>query len=77
MNESIVVDVRTIQPRDRHRRFFEVFDGLGTGESFLLLVDHDPKPLFYQLQAERPGQAALEPQEEGPEQWAIKVSKVG
>jgi uncharacterized protein (DUF2249 family) len=76
MTEPIVVDVRNMQPRERHPRIFEVFDGLGTGEAMLLLNDHDPKPLFYQLQAERPGQSVWEPQEEGPQRWAIRISKV-
>jgi uncharacterized protein (DUF2249 family) len=76
MNEPTVVDVRTMQPRDRHPRIFAVFDGLGAGQSMLLLNDHDPKPLFYQLQAERPGKAVWEPQEEGPERWAIRITKV-
>ena len=75
MAEPTIVDVRNMQPRDRHPRIFEVFDGLAGGEALLLLNDHDPKPLFYQLQAERPGQAVWEPQEEGPERWAIRISK--
>jgi len=75
MAEPIVVDVRAMQPRERHPRIFEVFDNLGEGESLLLLNDHDPKPLFYQLQAERPGESRWEPQEEGPERWAILISK--
>lgn len=77
MSEPIVIDVRTIQPRDRHPLFFKAFDGLAAGAAILLMNDHDPKPLFYQLQAERPGQAVWEPQEEGPEQWVIRVTKAG
>jgi uncharacterized protein (DUF2249 family) len=64
-----------MKPGERHPRIFQAFDGLAKGESMLLLNDHDPKPLFYQLQAERPGQSSWQPQEEGPERWAILISK--
>jgi uncharacterized protein (DUF2249 family) len=76
MAEPTIVDVRSMEPRERHPRIFAVFDALGAGEAMVLLNDHDPKPLFYQLQAERPGQSLWEPQEEGPERWSIRISKV-
>jgi uncharacterized protein (DUF2249 family)/iron-sulfur cluster repair protein YtfE (RIC family) len=69
------IDVRTIVPRERRPLIFSTFDGLQPGESFLLINDHDPKPLFYQLQAEREGQVVWEPQEEGPERWVIRLGK--
>jgi uncharacterized protein (DUF2249 family) len=49
------VDVRTIAPRDRHPLLFHTFDALESGTSFVLVNDHDPKPLYYQFQAERTG----------------------
>ncbi len=75
MAEIQELDVRTMVPRERHPRIFEVFDGLQAGEAFLLVNDHDPKPLFYQFQAERSGQVVWEPQEEGPERWVIRISR--
>lgn len=72
----VVVDVRAMVPRDRHPLIFSTFDRLVAGESMTLINDHDPKPLYYQLQAERPGQMAWEPQEEGPERWVIRIGKV-
>lgn len=71
-----VVDVRGMVPRDRHPRIFATFDGLPVGGALTLVNDHDPKPLFYQMQAERPGQIAWEPQEEGPERWVIRIARV-
>ena len=38
------LDVRTIQPRDRHPMIFNTFDALQPGESFELVNDHAPKP---------------------------------
>ncbi len=71
-----VVDVRDMVPRERHPLIFRTFDGLPVGSALMLVNDHDPKPLFYQMQAERPGQIAWEPQEEGPERWVIRIARV-
>lgn len=69
------IDVREIVPRERHPLIFRTFDDLAVGESFELINDHDPKPLYYQFQAERPGQLGWEYLEEGPDTWRVKVSK--
>lgn len=71
------VDVRTIVPRERHPLIFSTFDALAPGESFELVNDHDPKPLYYQLQAERPGQLAWNYLQQGPEVWRVQVGRVG
>ncbi|HRP46907.1 MAG TPA: DUF2249 domain-containing protein [Trueperaceae bacterium] len=49
------IDVRTIPPRERHPLLFKTFDDLEAGQSFELVNDHDPKPLYYQFQVERSG----------------------
>ena len=69
------LDVRKIQPRERHPLIFQTFDDLAPGEAFELVNDHDPKPLYYQFQAERSGQIDWTYLEEGPELWRVKVSK--
>ena len=69
------VDVRTIVPRERHPLIFNTFDALQPGEAFLLINDHDPKPLYYQFSAERQGQFSWEYLERGPETWQVKVGK--
>lgn len=69
------LDVRTIQPRERHPLIFQMFDALSAGSAFELVNDHDPKPLYYQLQAERPGQLAWEYLEQGPAVWRVRVGK--
>lgn len=69
------LDVRTIPPRERHPLIFRTFDELTPGSSFELLNDHDPKPLYYQLQAERAGQLNWAYLEQGPERWRVKVGK--
>lgn len=47
------LDVRDIAPANRHSMIFEAFDDLDAGEELLLINDHEPRPLFYELQAER------------------------
>jgi len=50
---------------------------MSVGDAILLINDHDPKPLFYQFQAERPGEVSWAPQEQGPERWVIRIERVG
>lgn len=71
------IDVRDMVPRERHPLIFRTFDELAAGESFELINDHDPKPLYYQFQAERPGQLDWEYLEQGPETWRVKISRSG
>lgn len=75
MSERQTIDVRTIIPRERHPLLFQTFDDLAAGESFELVNDHDPKPLYYQFMAERPGQLGWEYLEEGPETWRVVLTK--
>ncbi len=69
------VDVRTIAPRERHPLIFGSFDALQPGESLLLINDHDPKPLFYQFQAELPGAFTWDYVEQGPDVWQVAIGK--
>ena len=73
---STTVDVRTIIPRERHPLIFNTFRGLAPGEAFLLVNDHDPKPLYYQFAAEHAGQFVWEYQEQGPEVWRVRIGRV-
>ena len=69
------IDVRFIAPRERHPLIFDTFDHLDAGEALLLVNDHDPKPLFYQLQAEAKGEFTWDYLETGPEVWQVKIGK--
>jgi uncharacterized protein (DUF2249 family) len=71
-----IVDVREIPPRVRHPLIFDTFDGLASGESLVLVNDHEPRPLFYQFSIEREGQFTWEYLEEGPEVWRARIGKV-
>ncbi len=69
------IDVRSIIPRERHPRIFGTFHKLADGESFLLVNDHDPKPLFYQFQAELGQAFSWDYLESGPEVWRVRIGK--
>jgi uncharacterized protein (DUF2249 family) len=69
------LDVRTIQPRERHPMIFRTFDALKPGESFELVNDHNPQPLYYQFLHERPDLFDWEYREEGPEIWRVGITR--
>ena len=71
------VDVRQTPPPQRHPMIFGTFEALEPGESFELINDHDPKPLYYQFQAERPGQLDWQYLEQGPETWRVRITRAG
>lgn len=73
---NAILDIRTIPPRQRHPLIFEKFDNLPADTSFVLVNDHDPKPLWYQFQAERTGEFSWEYLEEGPEKWRVRIGRV-
>lgn len=75
-NEGVTIDVRDMIPRERHPLIFATFDELEAGEVMRLVNDHDPKPLYYQLMAERSGEAGWEYLENGPEVWQVRITKL-
>lgn len=69
------IDVRTIQPRERHPKIFAMANALAVGASFVIVNDHDPRPLHYQLQAEYPGQFSWNYLEAGPTVWRVQLGR--
>lgn len=74
-SDVVELDVREMPPRERHPRIFEVLDGLSAGSSLELTNDHDPKPLYYQIQMERPGKFDWHYLDEGPEVWRVRITR--
>jgi len=72
---SATIDVRPIEPRDKHTRIFALVDDLSAGETLTIINDHDPVPLKYQLEAEHPGQFTFNYVENGPTQWILEITK--
>ena len=71
-----VVDVRSIEPRDRHPLVFDTFDNLPAGQAMILVNDHDPKPLYYQFLHERTDQYDWTYLQEGPDEWRVRIVRL-
>ena len=50
---AATVMVPDFPPREKHPAIFNTFHSLQSGEIMQIINDHDPKPLYYQLIAER------------------------
>ena len=49
---SDTLDLRDVPPPQRHPKIHDAFEELESGEELVLVNDHEPKPLFYEMQAE-------------------------
>ncbi|MCC7532512.1 MAG: DUF2249 domain-containing protein [Bacteroidia bacterium] len=70
-----ILNVTVLVPRLKHPTIFARFDELQSGEHFILLNDHDPKPMYFQLLGERGDIFTWEYLEQGPQWWRIKIEK--
>ena len=69
------LDVRTVPPPQRHPLIFQTIAELEAGQGLELVNDHDPKPLYYQLEAEHAGQFSWDYLERGPETWRVRIGR--
>ena len=76
MTDKTTIDVRQTPPAQRHPLIFHTFEALLPGETFILINDHDPKPLYYQFHFERAGLFSWDYLEEGPMTWQVRIGKV-
>lgn len=74
-NGEAHLDVRTMAPARRHAVIFATFEALDSGQAFMLVNDHDPKPLYYQFAAEQPGKFTWTYLEQGPEVWRVRIGR--
>ncbi|QIK84059.1 DUF2249 domain-containing protein [Sanguibacter sp. HDW7] len=69
------LDVRNDVPQRRHELILQTYHDLQAGAAFELVNDHDPKPLWYQFDAEFPGQFTWDYLEQGPEVWRVRIGR--
>jgi uncharacterized protein (DUF2249 family) len=67
------LDLRELPPVQRHGLIFRTFRALAPGASFVIVNDHDPRPLLYQFQFEFAGAYEWFPWQAGPEAWVIEI----
>lgn len=70
-----ILDVRALIPKERHTIIFDTFEKLQPGTAFVLVNDHDPKPLYYQFQFEHQKEFSWDYLEQGPEVWRVRIGK--
>lgn len=75
MAEAKILDVRNLIPMERHRTIFDTYGKLKTGDKFVLVNDHDPKPLYYQFEAEHTGKFSWKYLEQGPTAWRVEIGR--
>lgn len=73
---AATVNATEYPPHMKHRVIFETFDALTSGQAMLLINDHDPAPLRYQFELERPGIFEWEYIERGPAVFRIRIGRV-
>ena len=73
--EENTLNVTLLEPRQKHPTIFVRYDELKEGKNLIILNDHDPKPLYYQLLGERGNAFVWEYLEEGPEWWKVRITK--
>jgi uncharacterized protein (DUF2249 family) len=75
MPTDSILDVRAEAPARRHTLIFDTYTDLEPGVAFVLVNDHDPKPLYYQYDAEHKGDFTWDYLEQGPEVWRVRIGR--
>ena len=73
--KSVELDLRQLGMAERHSKIFNTWDGLGEGDSLIIINDHDPSPLQYMLKAQTKDAFEWKYKEQGPEKWAVAITK--
>jgi uncharacterized protein (DUF2249 family) len=73
-----VLDVRTLpHGGGRHEAIFAMLDALRPGGSLVIVNDHDPRPLRFQLDAAWPGVYSWDYLQTGPQVWRVAITRHG
>lgn len=70
------LDVRPLAHTARHERIFAAFTELPADTAFVLVNDHDPRPLHDQFAAEHPGGFSWRYLESGPRAWRVRIGRL-
>jgi uncharacterized protein (DUF2249 family) len=70
-----VLDVRSLPHGLRHDRIFSAVEGLNGSGSVVIVNDHDPKPLYDQLQALYGPTLRWTYLVAGPEEWRVRIGR--
>jgi len=70
------LDLRPMPAFERHEKSFQIWETLKTGEILRIINDHNPKPLYYQFEAEYKGKYEWEDEQEDPKDWIVKIKRI-
>jgi uncharacterized protein (DUF2249 family) len=75
---ATTLDLRDVPPAERHPKIHAAFDELDDGEALQIVNDHEPKPLFYEFQAEVASFDAenYACEQAGPEEYVATLPKL-
>ena len=77
MSTSTGLDVRPVAPKHRLETIMGAYDALPEGGVLDLTVDHDPKCMYYTLEALHGTETfSFDYLENGPEDWRVEVRKL-
>jgi uncharacterized protein (DUF2249 family) len=69
------LDVRELPPAQRHEKIYDAYDELDAGTGFVLVNDHDPKPLYHQFEAEAGPEFRWEYRQREPGEFRVLIGK--
>lgn len=69
------LDVRTIPPVVRHATIFGILERMAPGSAFSIVNDHDPAPLWRQIEARYPGAYSWSYIVQGPALWQVEIGR--
>lgn len=70
-----VIDVQAIPPYERHPLILQAVRDLAPDTGFVLVNDHDPRPLSFQIQTLFGDAVTWSYLERGPAQWRVRIAK--
>ena len=74
--EAVILNAWQFPANIRHQIIFVLLDALPVNHTLMLINDHDPKPLFYQIDAEQPGVFSRAPTKEDNFLFYVSITRV-
>lgn len=71
------LDLRDVAPPKRHPTIMKAFEEMESGETLMLVNDHEPRPLYYEMKEEVDAFDAegYEVEQDGPEKFVAQLPK--
>lgn len=70
------LDVRSYPTWERHPRVFAAFDALPIGGQLVVVSDHEPRPLRYEFEQQRPDAFVWDQEMLDDEMWCVTLRRV-